>query len=202
MTQTILKPLTFEEFVAWYPEDGRYELIDGIVTEMQPTGEHEDVTEFVATALTLEVNRLQLPCKLPRRALIKAPTWNTGYLPDVLVVDKQALLDEPLWSREATITRGNSVRLVVEVVSTNWETDYARKSEDYESLGIAEYWIVDHMGLGGKKYIGSPKQPTISVCKWVDGEYQITQFRGGDRLISPTFPDLQLTAEQILNAGQ
>jgi Uma2 family endonuclease len=193
MTQTILKPLTFEEFVAWYPEDGRYELIDGIVTEMQPTGEHEDVTEFVATALTLEVNR---------RALIKAPTWNTGYLPDVLVVDKQALLDEPLWSREATITRGNSVRLVVEVVSTNWETDYARKSEDYESLGIAEYWIVDHMGLGGKKYIGSPKQPTISVCKWVDGEYQITQFRGGDRLISPTFPDLQLTAEQILNAGQ
>jgi Uma2 family endonuclease len=202
MTQTILKPLTFEEFVAWYPEDGRYELIDGIVTEMQPTGEHEDVTEFVATALTLEVNRLQLPCKLPRRALIKAPTWNTGYLPDVLVVDKQALLDEPLWSREATITRGNSVRLVVEVVSTNWETDYARKSEDYESMGIAEYWIVDHMGLGGKKYIGSPKQPTISVCKWVDGEYQITQFRGGDRLISPTFPDLQLTADQILRAGQ
>ena len=202
MTQTILKPLTFEEFVAWYPEDGRYELIDGIVTEMQPTGEHEDVTEFVATALTLEVNRLQLPCKLPRRALIKAPTWNTGYLPDVLVVDKQALLDEPLWSREATITRGNSVRLVVEVVSTNWETDYARKAEDYESMGVAEYWIVDHMGLGGKKYIGSPKQPTISVCKWVDGEYQITQFRGDDRLVSPTFPDLQLTAEQILNAGQ
>ena len=202
MTQTILKPLTFEEFVAWYPEDGRYELIDGIVTEMQPTGEHEDVTEFVATALTLEVNRLQLPYKLPRRALIKALTWNTGYLPDVLVVDRQALLSEPLWSREATITQGDSVRLVVEVVSTNWETDYARKSEDYEAMGIAEYWIVDHLGLGGKKYIGTPKQPTISVNRWVSGEYQVTHFRGSDRVVSLTFPDLQLTAEQILRAGQ
>ncbi|MCU0551644.1 MAG: Uma2 family endonuclease [Leptolyngbya sp. Prado105] len=65
--QTILKSISFEEFVAWYPEDGRYELIDGIVTEMQPTGEHEDVTEFIATSFTLEVNRLQLPFKLPRR---------------------------------------------------------------------------------------------------------------------------------------
>ena len=202
MTQTILKPLTFEEFVAWYPEDGRYELIDGIVTEMQPTGEHEDVTEFVATALTLEVNRLQLPYKLPRRALIKALTWNTGYLSDVLVADREALLSEPLWSREATITRGFSVRLVVEVVSTNWETDYDRKFEDYEAMGIAEYWIVDHLGLGGRRHIGTPKQPTLSVCELVDGEYQITRFRGSDRVLSPTFPNLQLTAEQILKAGR
>jgi Uma2 family endonuclease len=65
MSQAILKPLTFEEFIAWYPTDGRYELIDGIVTEMQPTGEHEAVTEFIATSFTLEVNRLQLPYKFP-----------------------------------------------------------------------------------------------------------------------------------------
>ena len=78
MVQAVLKPLTFEEFVAWYPDNGRYELIDGIASEMQPTGLHEDVTEAVATALTLEVSRLKLPCKLPRHALIKAPSWNTG----------------------------------------------------------------------------------------------------------------------------
>jgi Uma2 family endonuclease len=37
---------------------------------------------------------------------------------------------------------------VVEVVSTNWETDDARKVEEYAILGIPEYWIVDYRGLG------------------------------------------------------
>ena len=62
----------------------------------------------------------------------------------------------------STITKGAILLpLVVEVVSTNWRTDYAHKLADYESLGIPEYWIVDYLGLGGKRYIGDPKQPTI-----------------------------------------
>jgi Uma2 family endonuclease len=37
---------------------------------------------------------------------------------------------------------GSSVPLIVEVTSTNWEDDYARKLEAYESMGIQEYWII------------------------------------------------------------
>jgi Uma2 family endonuclease len=55
----------------------------------------------------------------------------------------------------------------VEVVSTNWENDYARKLEDYETMGIQEYWIADYLGLGGKRYIGNQKQPTLSVYQLV-----------------------------------
>lgn len=201
MIQALPKSLTFEEFVIWLPEDGRYELIDGIVVEMQPTGPHENVTEFVSTALTLEVSRLQLPYRFPRRALIKAPGWNTGYLPDVLVVDRTLLAEEPRWEREATITQGKSIKLVVEVVSTSWETDYARKLEDYEEMGIPEYWIVDYLGLGGKKYIGSPKRPTITVYQLMNGEYQPQQFRGSDCILSPLLPELALTAAQVFAAG-
>lgn len=200
MIQAVPKTFTFEEFVAWYPENGRYELIDGIVTKMQPTGPHEDVTEFVSTALTLEANRLQSFYKFPRRALIKAPSWNTGYLPDVLVIDKTQLATEPLWKREATITQGTSVRLVVEVVSTNWETHYARKLEDYEEMVIAEYWIIDHMALGGKKYIGFPKRPTISVYQLIEGEYQVQRFQEDQIIRSKVFPELQLSLNQILAA--
>jgi Uma2 family endonuclease len=54
------------------------------------------------------------------------------------------LVNEPLWEREPVITLGRSIKLVVEVVSTNWETDYARKVEEYALLGIPEYWIVDY----------------------------------------------------------
>lgn len=202
MIAAIERPMSFEEFVTWLPQDGRYELIDGIVFEMQPTGGHEDVTDLLSTTLTLEANRLQYPYKFPRRALIKAPGWNTGYLPDVLVIDRQALENERLWKQEATITRGSTIKLVVEVVSTNWETDYARKFEDYETMGIQEYWIADYLGLGGTHYIGKPKQPTFSVYVLVNGEYQRQQFRGDDRIESPTFPELTLTAEQVFRAGK
>ncbi len=201
MIQVLPKPLTFEEFVAWLPEDGRYELIDGIVVEMQPTGLHEEVTEFISTALTLEVNRLQLPYRFPRRALIKASNWETGYLPDVLLINREALATEPLWQKKATITRGTSVKLVVEVVSTNWETDYARKLEDYEALGIQEYWICDYMGLGGKRYIGLPKRPTISVYQLNSaGEYQVKKFRGQEKIESGVLSELQLNLDLILAA--
>ncbi|MDJ0717477.1 MAG: Uma2 family endonuclease [Prochloraceae cyanobacterium] len=53
---------------------------------------------------------------------------------------------------------------MVEVVSTNWRDDYALKMSDYESIGIDEYWIIDYLGIGGRRYIGSPKQPTFTVC--------------------------------------
>jgi Uma2 family endonuclease len=87
------------------------------------------------------------------------------------------------------------------VVSTNWRDDYGHKLIDYEALGIREYWIVDYLGLGGRRYIGTPKKPTFSVYQLVDGEYQGQQFRGGDQIISPTFPELNLTAEQVFAAG-
>jgi len=97
---------------------------------------------------------------------------------------------------------GSSVRLIVEVVSTNWQDDYGHKLVDYEALGISEYWIADYLGLGGRRYIGNPKQPTFFVHHLVDGEYQISQFRGSDRIVSPTFPELNLTVQQIFSAGQ
>ncbi len=37
-----------------------------------------------------------------------------------------------------------------------------------QSLGIQEYWIVDYLGLGGRNFIGYPKQPTISVYYLID----------------------------------
>ena len=88
--------------------------------------------------------------------------------------------------------------LVVEVVSTNWRDDYQRKAADYEEMGIPEFWIVDYLGLGGRRYIGVPKQPTISVYQWVDGEYQVAMFRDSEPIVSPMFPELKLTLSQIL----
>jgi len=96
---------------------------------------------------------------------------------------------------------GSSVRLIVEIVSTNWRDDYLTKAGDYEEMGIAEYWIVDYLGLGGKRFIGNPKQPTFSVYQLVEGEYQVSQFKGNNSIQSPEFPNFNLTVEQVFRLG-
>jgi Uma2 family endonuclease len=132
------------------------------------------------SVLVLEVHRQQQPFMLPKQALVKLPDEDTAYLPDVLLLNRDALPQEPLWKKASTVTQGTSVPLVVEVVSTNWRDDYGKKLVDYESLGIPEYWIVDYLGLGGRRYIGTPKRPTLSIYQLVDDEYQVSQFRGDE----------------------
>jgi Uma2 family endonuclease len=202
MIQAISKLIAFDEFLEWKPENGRYELRNGVIVEMpNPTGKHSVVAGFQALELGFEIRRLQLPYFIPKECTIKFSD-NSGYDPDVIVLDKQAVeANESRWEKESVITQGDSVKLIVEVVSTNWRDDYAHKMSDYEALGIAEYWIVDYLGLGGSRYIGSPKQPTLSVCQLVDGEYQIRLFRGDERIESAVFPELTLTAQQIFNGG-
>lgn len=202
MTQAITKLITFDEFLEWKPETGRYELHNGVIAEMpNPTGKHSAIAGFQSLEFGFEIRRSQLPYFIPKEGTIKF-TDNSGYDPDVIVLDKQAVeANEFRWEKESVITSGYSVKLVVEVVSTNWRDDYAHKMIDYEALGIPEYWIVDYLGLGGSRYIGSPKQPTLSVYQLVDGEYQIKLFRESERVESLMFPELNLTARQIFNEG-
>ena len=204
MIQTISKTITFDEFVAWYPENSvhKYELHNGVIVEMPlGTGDHSEVTGFLSSEINFEIRRLQLPYFIPGDCLLKLSRDEAGYQPDVIVLDRTALANEPRWKKESIITMGSSVRLAVEVVSTNWQDDYLVKVADYERLGISEYWVVDYAALGGRRFIGNPKQPTISVYQLVDGEYQISQFRGDDKVESLAFPELRLTAEQIFRAG-
>ena len=203
MIQAIPKPVTFDEFIAWYPENSetRYELHNGVIVEMpKPTGKHSEIAGFLAVELGFRIRQAKLPYFIPKECVIKPFRDQSGYEPDVIVLDAQIIGNDPRWQRESIITLGNSARLVVEVVSTNWHDDYALKLEDYGEMGIQEYWIADYLGLGGRKFIGYPKQPTLSVCLLVEGEYQVRLFRERDRIESLIFPELDLTVEQVFQA--
>ncbi|MEQ8957449.1 MAG: Uma2 family endonuclease [Coleofasciculus sp. C2-GNP5-27] len=202
MVQSAAKLISVDEFITRYGDDNRYELIDGELIEMEPTGPHEQVAAFVGRKLNVEIDRYDHPYSIPYRCLIRLLGTNTAFRPDVIVLDQTQLIHEPLWQQEPVITLGKTIKLVVEVVSTNWQNDYARKVEDYAILGIPEYWIVDYQGIGGREYIGKPKQPTLTVCNLVEDEYQKQLFRGEDLLLSSIFPELQLTAEQVFNSSR
>jgi Uma2 family endonuclease len=201
MFQQFVEPITFEEFLDWKPENGRYELHKGAIVEMQPTGDHELVRAFLIRELNFEIRRFNLAYSIPSQALVKSVDKKSGYIPDVLVLNLPNLVNEPLWKKASTVSQAESIPLIVEVVSTNWRDDYFFKFGEYEEMGIPEYWIVDYAALGGKRFIGNSKQPTISVYGLIESEYQVTHFRGNDRIQSPTFPELNLTAEQVFQAA-
>lgn len=189
--------IELKEFIDRYGDDHRYELMDGELMEMEPTGPHEQVAAFISRKLNVEIERQELPYFIPHRCLIRPLNTMSAFRPDVVVLDETALGQEPRWCREPVIVNGRTVKLVVEVVSNNWQNDYARKYEDYEALGIPEYWIVDYLGLGGKYYIGHPKQPTVTICRLVNDVYDKVLFRQGEQLQSSLFPALRLTAAQL-----
>ncbi|MEM9118141.1 MAG: Uma2 family endonuclease [Cyanobacteria bacterium P01_F01_bin.56] len=195
------QPLSFTEFLTRYGDDNRYELIDGEVFDLEPTGQHEEVAAFITAKVCVQIDAANLPWLVLQRGLLRPSNIGmTAFRPDVAIVDRAELLREPLWADQSILTRGSSIKFVSEVVSSNWQNDYARKVEDYAVLGIPEYWIADYAGLGGIRHIGKPKQPTLSVCTLVDAEYEIQLFRGAQTVVSQTFPHLNLTAEQVLQA--
>lgn len=219
MIQTLPERMSFAEFIERYPDNGRrYELHNGIVIEMLPTGSHELIAGFLAEELTLAIRSAKLPYTIPRTCLLKPHLPDSGYQPDVVVLNRTVLIDEPLWEKASMIQYGKTVPLVIEVVSTNWQDDYAHKLVEYEAMAIPEYWIVedtaldgspdlkqvsvDFRALGAVRYIGKPKQPTITVCQLVEGEYQMQRFISGQRLDSNIFPELDLTTDTIFQAAE
>jgi len=203
MTQPLPKLVTFEQFIEWYPSNGvRYELHKGVIAEMPPpTGEHENVVGFLAAQITFQFLQMGLPFRIPKTAFVKIPSNNSTYSPDILLLNHDNLVNEPLWSKQSTVIQAASIPIAVEVVSTNWRDDYYDKFRDYEDMGIPEYWIVDYAALGGKRFTGNPKQQTITICELVEGDYQMTVFRGNNFIASPLFPQLNLTAQQIFDSA-
>lgn len=202
MTKTSVK-LSFKEYLTFDDStDNCYELVDGeLLMVPLPTADHADEVDVLLEVFRAEIRRLSLPWKVTDKAGVyigKSPKTGKDYsrTPDVCVL-MQGAWSELKIQGSAAVLRTPPL-LVVEVVSTNWEVDYIDKLDEYQRLGIFEYWIVDYLAVGSRDLIGDPKQPTVSIYQLVEGQYQVNQFRGNEQIISATFPELKLTVDQIL----
>lgn len=199
---TTFKKLTFEEFLEQYPDGyGIYELVNGEIVQVEPTRAHKNVARFLLFAFNDEIRRNGLDYIVDKDVIVRTITSDgqeQGRNPDVSVVS------EPLWNSNVLAYGAltEPIQLAVEVTSTNWEDDYIDKLDEYQRLGIPEYWIVDYLAIASRTYLGYPKIPTVFVYQLVDGQYQAQPFKGSERIISPTFPELELTVEQIVTASQ
>jgi Uma2 family endonuclease len=202
MTATTSKKLTFEEFLEQYPDGyGIYELVNGEIVQVEPTRAHKNVARFLVFAFNDEIRRLKLDYIPDKDIVVRTVTASgeeQGRNPDVGVVRAS------LWNSNVLAYGAltEPIQLAVEVASTNWEDDYVDKLDEYQRLGIPEYWIVDYLAIASRAYLGNPKVPTVSVYQLVEGQYQVQKFRGSDRILSKTFPELELTVEQVIESSQ
>ncbi|MEB3338645.1 MAG: Uma2 family endonuclease, partial [Leptolyngbyaceae bacterium] len=81
MVQSLPKLLTIDSFLTHYG-DSDYELIDGELIKMEPTGPHEQVAAFIGRKLNVEIDRQNLPYLIPHRCLIKLLSTETAFRPD------------------------------------------------------------------------------------------------------------------------
>ena len=198
---TTTSKLTFEQFLAQYPDgEGKFELVNGEIVKVEATRAHKNVSRFLMFAFNDEIRRLKLDYIVDKDIIIQ--TVNSageeqGRNPDVSVVK------ESIWNANVTAYGAlrEPIQLAVEVSSTNWDDDYIDKLEEYERLGIPEYWIVDYLAIASRNYLGNPKKPTVFVHQLVNGKYQTQAFQDDNAIESQTFPELKLTVEQIIKAS-
>jgi len=84
-----------------------------------PVGSHEEIAVFLAAEVTVEFKSLKLPYFIPKTAFVKPELNDSGYSPDILLLNRPNLVNEPLWKKESTVNQAASITLVIEVVSSN-----------------------------------------------------------------------------------
>lgn len=195
MTQAKTR-LTFKEYLDY--DDGtdtRYELVNGVLVAMGAESPlNLDIALFLVTIFLQVVPRSQIGIK----NLIAVDSLRvTAREPDLTIhseASKRAINQE----KQAFLQPDMPVPLlVVEVVSPgepgsdNYDRDYIDKRIEYAKRGIPEFWLVD------------PTRAVVWVLTLVDGDrYEAAEFRVNEQIQSPTFRTINLTAHQILTAGE
>jgi Uma2 family endonuclease len=196
-----LKPRfsTFEEYLSYDDgTDNLYELFNGELIEVPPeSGRNVTIAGFLfmyfsglvgfrrvrGHGLELEVrgeprNRypdLTIIREEHVQQLARRNTIRLSMAPPLLVIE--------------VVSPGELQRALCEIPARG--RDYVAKRQQYEDLGVPEYWIID------------PEAQTVTVLGLQEDEYvEIGLFREGDRILTPTFPELNLTVDQVFAAAQ
>ena len=183
--------MTLQEFLSY--EDGsdrRYELVDGVLVEM-------DAESRVNTQIAILLIEVFLKLVGSKQLGIKekiqvGSDFATARDADLIIHSKESAAALQGRSEACLLWGEPNPLVVIEVVSPgtvsseNYQRDYVQKPGEYADRGIPEFWQID------------PSREWIKVGFLISGIYEFTTFHMMDRIISPTFPDLNLLAAQFL----
>ncbi len=101
--------------------------------------------------------------------------------PEHLEIARQAVLLEmvpPLFVAEVVSQGGEN--------SDNYQRDYVWKRQQYEEIGIPEYWIID------------PHREQVTALVLVDGSYESKVYGASEQISAKVFPTLSVRVEVLL----
>lgn len=195
MTVATDRRMTLDQYLNY--DDGtdtRYELEDGFLIDM--SGENPlnpCIAIFVLGYLLQEMGVPLMLLAIGHQIEVRS-SYATARQPDLIIhtVDSRTAI----LSGEKVLRLGSpSPLLVVEVASstlTNSKSrkrDYEYKPREYAERGIPEMWIID------------PDRSWVQVGTLTNGVYQFEIFAGNETIVSSNFPELNLTAAQIMEAA-
>jgi Uma2 family endonuclease len=175
-------PVSFDEFLAWAPEDAQVEWVDGRVVVMSPAStEHQRLMGFLFSLLRLfaEMHRLGEVFSAP--FLMRLPTRPSGREPDIIFVANEHVdrLNETYLDGPAD--------LVVEIVSPDSDArDRGDKFVEYEAAGIPEYWLID-----------LPRQEAWFYRRGHDGRYHAVPLDPEGVYHAAALPGFRLTVARL-----
>jgi Uma2 family endonuclease len=191
MTQTKQRFLSFEDYLAFdVGTDHLYELFNGELIEVPPeSGRNVVIVNFLFLFFAQIVDFRQIRTHGLELEVRGEPR---NRFPDLTIIREEHI--PQLEGRNTLRLTMAPPLLVVEVVSPGElqrERDYIAKRQQYQDVGIPEYWLVD------------PELQTITVLVLQDGVYlEAGTFQGSNAILSPTFGPLALTANQIFSLDQ
>ena len=191
MTVATDRRMTLQEFLTY--DDGtdkRYELEDGVLV---PMGTEATINTKIAIYLIQTFLRLVAYNRIGIKQHMEVSSrYATARDPDLMIhSEDSAAAIEGLPQACLKYADPNPL-IAIEIVSSgsecskNFKRDYELKPREYADRGIGELWQVD------------PKREWVKVGTLTDGEYQFATYQGDDAFVSPTFPELKLTATQVL----
>jgi Uma2 family endonuclease len=196
MTIAIARRMGLEEYLTY--DDGtdiRYELVDGVLVEM---GNEAKINTKIAVFLILALGRMGLDAdRIGIKQKIQVDSdFVSARDPDLIVhsAESAAVGDD---DAEFCLKLDEANPLIlIEIASPgietteNYQRDYVQKPAEYAGRGILEYWLID------------PDRAVFKVGILTDDAYQFQDYTGKQIIKSQSFPDLALTAAQVLSAGR
>ncbi|MFO1434920.1 MAG: Uma2 family endonuclease [Gammaproteobacteria bacterium] len=171
---------SYADYLTW-PDDQRWELIDGNAYAMvpSPTTRHQSIQQNLSRLLGNHF--LGKGCRPFHAPLDVKLSDNDVVQPDLLVVcDSQKIGDKAIFG---------APDLVIEITSPATEArDRREKKALYERFGVAEYWIVSPNGFVEQLVLGADNRYSANAV-----------FNIGEQVKSARFPDLVLSIDDIFD---
>ena len=163
----------------------RVELIKGKIMKMSPAPNFTHQSTVRNICMTFGLFFKGKTCQwfpAPFDVRLNIPNGKKGTTvvqPDMCVVCDASILDEAGCN--------GTPDLLLEILSpSNRKHDLETKFNLYEEAQVKEYWIVD------------PIVRTVLVYQLVDGKFRgLRPFGEGSKIMSPLFPDLEITVDEV-----